>query len=88
MTTEGVRRLLVAADAHAAAAAAAGAAGPSSSTNGSGSDGSRNGSSSSMKREPFRLDVGSCRGLERGVRQAAALGMPQLRAALGLPTAP
>lgn len=38
-------------------------------------------------REPFRVDVGSCRGLERGVRQAAALGMPQLRGALGMPPA-
>lgn len=29
------------------------------------------------------VDVGSCRGLERGVRQAASQGMAQLRAALG-----
>ena len=90
VTTEGVRRLLVAADAHAAAAAAPVAAGTSSSTHGSSGSGGRtsSSSSSSMNREPFRLDVGSCRGLERGVRQAAAAGLPQLRAALGLPPAP
>ena len=32
----------------------------------------------------FHLDVSSCRGLERRVRQAATLDMPRLRAALGL----
>ena len=83
VTTEGVRQLLVAADGHAAAAVAAAARHSSSIVSSS-----SNGGHSSAAREPFRLDVGSCRGLERGVRQAAALGMPQLRAALSLPPAP
>ena len=31
----------------------------------------------------LRVDVSSCRGLDRAVRQAATLGMAQLRTALG-----
>jgi hypothetical protein len=38
--------------------------------------------SSGSGRPVFTVDVGSCRGLERGVRQAAMLGMDQLREAL------
>ncbi|PSC74657.1 F-box LRR-repeat 6-like [Micractinium conductrix] len=67
VTTEGVRALLLAADAHAAAAAAQSA-----------------GSSGGGGGQLFHLDVSSCRGLERRVRQAATLDMPRLRAALGL----
>ncbi len=60
-----MRRLLQAADAHAAAAAAAPTSRP-------------------RERQRLQLDVSSCRGLERDVRQAASQGMQQLRAALGL----
>lgn len=34
---------------------------------------------------PLRLDVSSCRGLDRAVRQAATTDGVKLRAALGLP---
>ena len=97
VTTGGVRHLLAAADAHAAEAAAAAAAGAtaggrsdaaSSEARGSSSAaGDRSSAAGAGRRPPFRLDVGSCRGLDRQVRQAAALGMAQLRAALGLPPA-
>ncbi|KAI3424296.1 hypothetical protein D9Q98_009851 [Chlorella vulgaris] len=68
VSSEGVRQLLQAADMHAAEAACS-AGGSSSNSSGSG-------------RPVFTVDVGSCRGLERGVRQAAMLGMDQLREAL------
>ena len=75
MTTDGVRRLLAAADRHRAAAAAARAADLSA-------------AAAAVGLPEFSLDVSSCRGLDRRVRQAAAQGMQQLREALGMSPAP
>ncbi|EFN51581.1 hypothetical protein CHLNCDRAFT_55036 [Chlorella variabilis] len=78
VTTGGVRQLLLAADRHAAEVEAS-RAGSSTGSGGGGGGGGGQG------RQAFTIDVSSCRGLERGVRQAATQGMRQLRSALGLP---
>jgi hypothetical protein len=77
-----VRRLLQAADAHAAAAAAT--LDVSSISGGAQQRWQPEQQRQQQQQQRLQLDVSSCRGLERGVRQAASKGMQQLRAALGL----
>ncbi|KAL4431484.1 hypothetical protein ABPG75_006740 [Micractinium tetrahymenae] len=79
VTTDGVRQLLLASDRHRQSSSGAGGQGGSGAgSGGGGGSGSRGG-------QPLRLDVSSCRGLDRAVRQAATLDGGRLRAALGLP---
>ncbi|KAL4419549.1 hypothetical protein ABPG77_006880 [Micractinium sp. CCAP 211/92] len=77
VTTVGVRQLLLAADGRRHS-------GHSSGSSGSGR-GTASGSSGGSLAPRLRLDVSSCRGLDRAVRQAATLDGGKLRAALGLP---